>query len=86
MKATKALLAAATLFLATGAFAESSDNQPSIPHAYYGRDGFWHCERGYVAGESGACEPIKETWRYSTFTRLEKAESESSAPARTTRN
>ena len=86
MKTLKVLLGAATLLLATNAWAQSSDNQPSMPHAYYGRDGFWHCEQGYAAGESGACEEIKEGWRYSTFTRLRRAEQDNSGPARTTQN
>jgi hypothetical protein len=76
MKTMKAMLGALTLLVATSAFAQSMDNQPKIPHAFYGRDGFWHCEPGYRAGETGACEPLQENWRYSTFTRLRKAASE----------
>jgi len=80
------LMGAAALFAAANAWAQSSDSQPTPPHAYYGRDGFWHCESGYVAGESGGCEEVKEGWRYSTFTRLQQAERERSGATRTTQN
>ncbi len=86
MRTIKTLLGAAMLLVAANAWAQSSDSQPTTSHAYYGRDGFWHCEAGYVAGESGACEEIKEGWRYSTFTRLRRADEEASRSQRTTQN
>ena len=74
MRRTTTLLAAAALLLAAQAHAQSSKEQPKVPHAYYGRDGFWHCDDGYAAGETGACEPVAIVWRSSTFSRLRELE------------
>ena len=74
MRRTTTLLAAAALLLATQAYAQSSKEQPKVPHAYYGRDGFWHCDDGYAAGETGACESVAIVWRSSTFSRLRELE------------
>ena len=86
MKATiNALLVGAMLLSVGNAWAQySEDNQPRVPHAFYGRDGFWHCESGYRAGESGGCEATTEGWKYSVFTRLQRAESEDRAHNQTT--
>ena len=74
MRRTTTLLAAAALLLATQAHSQSSKEQPKVPHAYYGRDGFWHCDDGYAAGETGACEPVAMVRRASTFSRLREFE------------
>ena len=84
MKTTSKLLAAAALLLAANAYAGPSTDQPRVPHAHYGRDGFWHCDDGYLAGESGACEPA-DYRRSSAYTRLrdyEDAESTRGVSAR----
>ncbi len=69
MKTRSTLLAVATLLMAANAYAGPSTDQPRVPHAHYGRDGFWHCDEGYLAGESGACEPA-DYRRTSAYTRL----------------
>jgi hypothetical protein len=74
LKTRITILAAAALVFATGAFAQPSNDQPSVPHAHYGRDGFWHCDDGYVIGESGACEVMTNGWHRSAFTRLREFE------------
>jgi hypothetical protein len=85
MKAINALLVGAMLLSVGTARAQySEDNQPRVPHAFYGRDGFWHCEPGYRAGESGGCEATTDGWKYSAFTRLKRAESEDRARNQTT--
>lgn len=68
-------LTATVLFLAVpDARPQSSDEQPAIPHAHYGRDGFWHCDEGYATGESGACEAVASGSASSTYTRLREFE------------
>ena len=74
MRRTTTLLAAAALLLAIQANAQSTNEQPKVPHAYYGRDGFWHCQDGYAAGESGACEPVATVRRSSASVRLRELE------------
>jgi hypothetical protein len=69
MKTTASLLVAATLLVGANAYAGPSTDQPRVPNAYYGRDGFWHCNDGYLTGESGACEPA-DYRRSSAYTRL----------------
>jgi hypothetical protein len=73
MRRTTTLLAAAALLLVTRAYGQSAKEQPQVPHAHYGRDGFWHCDGGYAAGESGSCEPIV-AWRFSASSRLRELE------------
>jgi hypothetical protein len=73
MKTTANLLALASLLLAANAYAGPSNDQPRVPHAHYGRDGFWHCDDGYITGESGACEPV-DYRRTSAYTRLREFE------------
>ena len=74
MRRTMTLLAAAALLLATQAHAQSSKEQPKVANAHYGRDGFWHCDDGYAAGETGACEPVAKVWRSSATFRLRELE------------
>jgi hypothetical protein len=69
MKTTCKLLSAAVLLLAANAYAGPSTDQPRVPHAHYSRDGFWHCDDGYITGESGTCEPV-DYRRTSAYTRL----------------
>jgi len=69
-----AVLSATMMLLVTTAFAQSLNEQPAIAHAYYGRDGFWHCDPGYVAGESGQCEQILDARRLSASGRLREFE------------
>jgi hypothetical protein len=69
-----ALLSATVLLLVTNAYAQSLNEQPAIPHAHYGRDGFWHCDPGYAAGESGGCEPVVNPARFSASGRLREFE------------
>ncbi|MET0153535.1 MAG: hypothetical protein ABW298_13120 [Candidatus Binatia bacterium] len=69
MKTTSSLLAVATLLLAANSYAGPPTDQPRVPNAYYGRDGFWHCNEGYLTGESGTCEPA-DYRRSSAYTRL----------------
>jgi hypothetical protein len=75
MRTRTMLLSVATLALLTAAngYSQSSDEQPPVPHAHYARDGFWHCDEGYVTGESGACEAASSASR-STYTRLREVE------------
>jgi hypothetical protein len=84
MKTTAKLLALAALLLAANAYAGSSTDQPSVPHAHYGRDGFWHCDDGYITGESGSCEPVdyKRTSAYTRLREFEDAESVAGVGAR----
>jgi hypothetical protein len=85
MKAINALLMGVVLLSAGTAWAQySEDNQPKVPHAFYGRDGFWHCDAGYRAGEDGGCEATTDGWKYSVYTRMQRAESEDRAQGRTT--
>ena len=70
MRTTTTLLAALMLCSAANAWAQAASTQPSVPNAYYGRDGFWHCKEGYAVGESGQCEVQKDGWRHSAYTRL----------------
>src|SRR5262245_14957468 len=64
------LVSTMAILLTTGAFAQSVNQQPEVPHAYYGRDGFWHCDPGYAAGESGGCELVANPQRLSAAGRL----------------
>jgi len=73
MKTTAKLLGLAALLLTANAYAGPSTDQPSVPHAHYGRDGFWHCDEGYITGESGSCERI-DYRRTSAYTRLREFE------------
>jgi len=73
MKTTANLLALASLLLVANAYAGPSTDQPRVPHAHYGRDGFWHCDDGYITGESGSCEPV-DYRRTSAYTRLREFE------------
>jgi hypothetical protein len=73
MKTTAKLLALASLLLTANAYAGPSTDQPSVPHAHYGRDGFWHCDEGYITGESGSCEQV-DYRRTSAYTRLREFE------------
>jgi hypothetical protein len=66
-------VAALTLLAAANGYSQSSDEQPPVPHAHYARDGFWHCDEGYVTGESGTCEAAPSVPR-STYTRLREVE------------
>ncbi len=51
----------AVLSLGAVAHAEETSGQPSVAHAYYGADGFWHCVDGYLPAEgSGECAPARE--------------------------
>ena len=84
MNVIKSFVVGAMLLSVGTAWAQYTETQPKVPHAFYGRDGFWHCDPGYRAGESGGCEAIAEGWRYSTFTRLQRAESEDRAQNQTT--
>jgi hypothetical protein len=68
------LLSVTALLLVTNAYAQSMSEQPAVPHAYYGRDGFWHCDPGYAAGESGGCEPVVNPLLFSTAGRLREFE------------
>jgi hypothetical protein len=68
------LLSASVLLLVTNAHAQSLNEQPAIPHAHYGRDGFWHCDPGYAAGESGGCEQIVNPQLLSAYGRLREFE------------
>jgi hypothetical protein len=68
------LVSAFTLVLTTGAYAQSVSQQPEVPHAYYGRDGFWHCDPGYAAGESGGCELLANPQLFSAAGRLRELE------------
>jgi hypothetical protein len=70
----KMILLSMTLLLFTNAYAQSLNEQPAVPHAYYGRDGFWHCDPGYAAGESGGCEPVVNPQRLSSAGRLHEFE------------
>jgi hypothetical protein len=69
-----ALLSATVLLLVTNAHAQSLTEQPAVPHAHYGRDGFWHCDLGYAAGDSGRCEPVVNPQRFSVSGRLHEFE------------
>jgi hypothetical protein len=69
MKTIPTLLSVATLLLAANAYAGPSTDQPRVPNAYYGRDGFWHCYDGYLTGEDGTCQPA-DYRRSSAYTRL----------------
>jgi hypothetical protein len=69
MKTIRTLLSVATLLLAANAYAGPSTDQPRVPNAYYGRDGFWHCNDGYLTGEDGTCQPA-DYRRSSAYTRL----------------
>lgn len=73
MKTTAKLLALAALLMGANAYAGPSTDQPRVPHAHYGRDGFWHCDDGYITGESGSCEPV-DYRRTSAYTRLREFE------------
>ncbi len=79
------LIAAMTLLLTTSAYAQSVNQQPEVPHAYYGRDGFWHCDPGYAAGESGGCELVANPQLLSAGGRLRELEmsERTSAPVKT---
>ena len=68
------LLSAAVLLLVANAYAQSLNEQPAISHAHYGRDGFWHCDPGFAAGESGECEPIVNPQLFSASGRLREFE------------
>ena len=68
------ILSATALLLVTNAYAQSLREQPAVPHAYYGRDGFWHCDPGYAAGESGGCEPVVNPQLFSATGRLREFE------------
>lgn len=68
------LLSATVLLLVTNAYAQSLDEQPAVAHAHYGRDGFWHCDPGYAAGESGGCELVVNPARFSASGRLREFE------------
>jgi hypothetical protein len=68
------LISAMALLLTTGAYAQSMNQQPEVPHAYYGRDGFWHCDPGYAAGESGGCELVGNPQLLSAAGRLRELE------------
>jgi hypothetical protein len=74
VRRTTILLATGVLLLVTNAHAQSSKEQPKVANAHYGRDGFWHCDDGYAAGETGACEPVAKVWRSSTSFRLRELE------------
>jgi hypothetical protein len=78
------LLSATVLLLVTNGYAQSVNEQPAVPHARYGRDGFWHCDPGYVAGESGGCEPVVDPRLLSVYGRLR--EFETTEQASTPRN
>ena len=67
------LLCVTTLLFVTTAYAEPVE-QPAVPHAYYGRDGFWHCDPGYAAGESGGCELVGNPQLLSAAGRLRELE------------
>ena len=69
-----ALLSATVLLLVTNVYAQSLNEQPAVPHAHYGRDGFWHCDPGYAAGESGGCELVVNPQRFSVSGRLREFE------------
>ena len=73
MKTTAKLLALSAFLLTANAYAGPSTEQPRVPHAHYGRDGFWHCDDGYITGESGTCEPL-DYRRTSAYTRLREYE------------
>ena len=66
-------VSALVLLAAANAYPQWSDEQPAVAHAHYGRDGFWHCDEGYVSGESGACESTSAASR-SAYTRLREFE------------
>jgi hypothetical protein len=68
------LLSATVFLLVTSAYGESLNEQPAIPHAHYGRDGFWHCDPGYVAAQSGGCEPLVDPQLLSASGRLREFE------------
>jgi len=68
------LISATALLLITSAYAQSVNEQPEVPHAYYGRDGFWHCDAGYTAGESGGCELVENPQLLSAAGRLRELE------------
>jgi hypothetical protein len=68
------LVSATVMLLAVSAYAESLNEQPAVPHAYYGRDGFWHCDPGYVSGSSGGCEEISNPRMLSVSGRLREFE------------
>ncbi|HSD10376.1 MAG TPA: hypothetical protein VLF14_05310 [Candidatus Binatia bacterium] len=68
------LLSATVLLLLTNAHAQSLNEQPAIPHAHYGRDGFWHCDPGYASGDSGVCERLVDPQRLSVYGRLREFE------------
>ena len=68
------LVSAFALLLTTIAYAQSAKEQPEVPHAHYGRDGFWHCDPGYAAGESGGCEPVANPRLQSATGRLHEDE------------
>ena len=66
-------VAALALLTAANGYSQSSDEQPPVAHAHYARDGFWHCDEGYVTGESGACEAASSAPR-SMHSRLREVE------------
>jgi hypothetical protein len=66
-------VAALALLAAANGYSQSSDEQPPVAHAHYARDGFWHCDEGYVIGESGACEAAPSS-PSSMYNRLREAE------------
>jgi hypothetical protein len=84
MKTTSKLLALAALLLAANAYAGPSNDQPRVPNAHYGRDGFWHCDEGYITGESGSCERVdyRRTSAYTRLREFEDAESVTGVAAR----
>jgi hypothetical protein len=71
---TKMIILSGALLLFTNAYAQSVNQQPEVPHAYYGRDGFWHCDPGYAAGESGGCELVGNPQLLSAAGRLRELE------------
>lgn len=79
MRSLMTLSFATALLLTSNAHAQSSNEQPAVPHAHYGRDGFWRCDDGYAAGESGACEPLQNARRASASGRLREFELEQSS-------
>ena len=71
---TRTILLSGALLLFTNAYAQTLNGQPAVPHAFYGRDGFWHCDPGYAAGESGGCERVVDPQRLSAWGRLREFE------------
>lgn len=70
MRRMMALVSAGVLLLLGTAQAVPPSDLPKVANAHYGRDGFWHCDAGYSAGDSGTCEPIVNPERSSVYGRL----------------